>query len=93
MSAEDLDFLDLFGDGRRSKIFIELTEDETSIGMTFASASDCLRLHPTLMGPGWDFSHASRDAQQIWDSAASDVTRFLQLLNIDGLLLGGFSWI
>ena len=73
---DDLDYLDLFGDKQRGKIFEE--------GRTMACISDCLRIHPTLMETTWDATHASRDSDQLFKSAAEDIDRFNVMLDTDG---------
>jgi len=73
---DDLDYLDLFGDKSRGKIFEE--------GRTMACISDCLRLHPTLMESTWNATHASRDSDQLFKSAADDIDRFNVMLDSDG---------
>ena len=76
---DDLDYLDLFGDKSRGKIFEE--------GRTMACISDCLRLHPTLMETTWNAAHASRDSEQLFKSAANDIDRFNVMLDSDGRVL------
>jgi len=73
---DDLDYLDLFGDKSRGKIFEE--------GRTLACISDCLRLHPALMEATWNVTHASRDSEQLFTHAADDMDRFNAMLNSDG---------
>lgn len=80
---DDLDYLDLFGDKARGKIFEE--------GRTMACISDCLRLHPTLMEATWNVAHASRDSEQLFTRAAGDIDRFNVMLNSDGRVLGLYS--
>lgn len=79
-SEQDLDYLDLFGDKLRGKIF----ED----GRTMACISDCLRLHPTLMDATWNAAHASRDSDHLFKSASDDIDRFNAMLDSDGRVLG-----
>jgi len=76
---DDLDYLDLFGDKSRGKIFEE--------GRTMACISDCLRLHPTLMESTWNVANASRDSDQLFKSAADDIDRFNAMLDLDGRVL------
>lgn len=76
---DDLDYLDLFGDKSRGKIFKE--------GRTLACISDCLRLHPTLMETTWNAANASRDSDHLFKSAADDIDRFNAMLNSDGRVL------
>jgi hypothetical protein len=76
---DDLDYLDLFGDKARGKIFEE--------GRTMACISDCLRLHPSLMEATWNAVHASRDSDQLFRSAADDIDRFNAMLDSDGRVL------
>ena len=80
---DDLDYLDLFGDKLRGKIFEE--------GRTMACISDCLRLHPTLMETTWNVTHASRDSEQLFTRAADDMDRFNAMLNSDGRVLRMYS--
>jgi len=76
---DDLDYLDLFGDKSRGKIFEE--------GRTMACISDCLRLHPTLMEATWNATHGSRDSEQLFKSAADDIDRFNVMLDSDRRVL------
>ena len=73
---DDLDYLDLFGDKSRGKIFEE--------GRTMACISDCLRLHPTLMETTWNVTNASRDSDMLFKSATGDIDRFNVMLDSDG---------
>ena len=77
-SEQDVDYLDLFGDSKRSKMYVEYT---------LACAADCLRLHPDLMEPSWNSAHASRDAKAIWELAQADVHRFNEMIDVDGASL------
>jgi len=75
MCEDDLDYLDLFGDKQRGKIFEN--------GRTMACISDCLRLHPTLMETTWNAVHASRDADKIFENTAEDFVCFNKILDGD----------
>ena len=84
-SEQELDYLDLFGDKKRAKQYVVETLDGVEIRYTLACASDCLRLHPGLMDSRWNSANASRDAVSLWTDAESDVTRFNDMLNSDGM--------
>lgn len=83
-SEQDLDYLDLFGDSRRAKLYVKETIEGVEISYTMACAADCLRLHPSLMVTSWDCTHAPRDACAIWDATETDVVRFQEMLDADG---------
>ena len=83
-SEQDLDYLDLFGDSRRAKMYVKETIEGVEISYTMACAADCLRLHPSLMVSLWDCTHASRDACAIWETTETDVKRFQEMLGADG---------
>ena len=84
---EDLDYLDLFCDARREKLFL-LADEGTPFSYTVACTADCLRAHPGLMPAGWMCTNAARDALQIWEGCATDVTLFKEMLAADGAVLG-----
>jgi hypothetical protein len=86
-SEHDLDYLDLFGDRKRTKQYVQETLDGVEIRYTLACAADCLRLHPGLMDREWNSANASRDSASLWTGAESDVTRFNDMLNSDGMSL------
>jgi hypothetical protein len=80
---EDLDYLDLFGDGRRDKIYVE----EGGVGRTMACVADCLRLHPKLMEVTWNASQAARDSERLFVEAGEDIARFNHMLDADSRCL------
>ena len=84
-SEPDLDYLDLFGDSRRAKMYIKETIDGMEISYTLACAAECLRLHPSLMDDSWNCNNASRDACATWEIAETDVARFKEMLDADGV--------
>jgi len=89
---EDLDYLDLFGDARRDKIFME----DGGVIRTMACVADCLRLHPKLMEVTWNASQAARDSERLFAEAADDVARFNLMLDADGRCLKGIqvaTWV
>jgi hypothetical protein len=53
LGEEDLDYLDLFGDSKREKLYVE-----GGSSRTVACVADCLRLHPKLMEASWNPQHA-----------------------------------
>jgi hypothetical protein len=77
LGEEDLDYLDLFGDSKREKLYLEGTR-------TVACVADCLRLHPKLMEVTWNPHNASRDTEMLFESAAADIVRFNEMLDADG---------
>jgi hypothetical protein len=83
-SEQDLDYLDLFGDSRRGKMYVKETIEGVEISYTMACAADCLRLHPGLMASSWNCANAARDACAIWETAETDVSRFQEMLDADG---------
>lgn len=88
-----LDYMDLFGDSRREKIYVaQVGEEEgaASFSYTMAAASDCLRAHPALMPDSWNVAHAARDAGQIWAGCGDEVRLFEEMLATDGAALDIF---
>lgn len=82
-SEQDLDYLDLFGDSRRAKMYVKETIEGVEISYTLACATDCLRLHLSLMDTPWVCTNASRDACATWGAAEPDVARFQEMLGTD----------
>jgi hypothetical protein len=70
-SEHDLDSLDLFGDRKRTKQYVQETLDGVEIRYTLDCASYFLRLHPGLMDSTWNSSNSSRDAASLWTDSKS----------------------
>ena len=84
-SEQDLDYIDLFCDIRRTKRYITELVDGVEISDTLASAVDCLRLHPGLMQASWNFTHAARDVCVVWKRAEAYVARWNDKVDSDGV--------
>jgi hypothetical protein len=87
LSETDLDYLDLFCDSRRSKLYCTEILGEVTFFFTMACAADCLRLHPELMDRTWNVVNAARDSVSIWEACHRDVELFAEMLRRDSEVL------